>query len=106
MQTYGVKDPDALPPSLLMTLVAGLPEDSRTMRALSGRRVSSGDLLLAAAVDRLSLLVWFQTKDGTKGRNRPQSIVESLTREDKEERKAYSVPVDELEATIRRIRES
>ena len=75
------------------------------MRAFSGRRVASGDLLLAAAVDRLSLLVWFKTKDGLKGRNRPASLVERMTRAEKRE-EAYSVPVDELEETIRRIRES
>lgn len=106
MQVYHVEDPDALPPLLFATLVAGLPEDSRTMRALSGRRAAPGELLLAAAVDRLSLLVWFQTKDGLKGRNRPKSLVESMTREEKEEQKAFSVPVEEFDETIRKIRES
>lgn len=89
----------------LATLILGLHEDSRLMRALAGRHADSQSLLLAAAVDRLTTLVWFQTKDGAKGRNRPKSIVESLTREDRdEEEQAYSVPAEELEDAIRRIR--
>ena len=104
-QYYGILDASAVPPLTLATLTAGLPEDSRTMRAFSGRRASADELLLAAAVDRLSLLVWFKTKDGIKGRRRPASLGERMTRADKRE-EAYSVPVDELEETIRRIRES
>lgn len=75
------------------------------MRALSGRRAPQRDLLLAAAVDRLSTLVWFQTADGLKGRNRPKSVVERLLREDETE-KAYSVPAEELADAIRRIRDA
>ena len=37
-------------------------------------------------VDRLSLSLWLQTKDGQKGVNRPKSIVDQLTKPDKEER--------------------
>ena len=103
-EVYHITDADALQPSLLATLVYGLPDDSRLMRALSGRRYSSIEILIAAALDRLSTLIWFQTKDGLKGRNRPKSIVESMTREEKHE-KTYSVPVDEIEDALKRIRE-
>ena len=72
--------------------------------ALSNRKAQTRDLLLAAAVDRLTMLAWFQTKDGAKGRNRPKSIVERMLREDKP--RGYSVPAEKLEETIRRIRES
>lgn len=92
-----------MPPLLLMTLVHGLPEESRLKMALSGRRNRNRDLLLAAAVDRLSTLIWFQTKDGLKGRNRPKSILESMTREEKQE-EGYSVPVEEVDAALERIR--
>ena len=37
-------------------------------------------LLLASIVDRLSILVWFKTKDGQKGRNQPKSIVGSINK--------------------------
>lgn len=99
-------DMDALPNKLFATLALGLSEDSRFMRALSGSRARGRDLLLAAAVDRLSMLVWFQTKDGAKGRNRPKSIVETMTRQDTTTKKepGYSVPIDELAEAMARIR--
>ena len=97
---------DSLPIKLFATLAAGLPDDSRFMRAYSGSRARGRDLLLAAAVDRLSMLVWFQTKDGVKGRNRPKSIVEAMTRQDTTTKKepGYSVPIDELAEAMARIR--
>lgn len=41
--------------------------------------------LLASIVDRLSLSLWLQTKDGQKGVNRPMSIAAMLTKNNKEE---------------------
>lgn len=41
--------------------------------------------LLASIVDRLSLSLWLKTKDGQKGVNRPASIAELLTKNNKEE---------------------
>ena len=80
-ETYHVFDWKALRPSLAATLAVGLRDDSRIKMQLSGLHVPPDRLLLAAAVDRLSLLVWMETKDGQKGRNRPPSIVESMTTE-------------------------
>ena len=88
-EIYHVLDADALPPRLFATLALGLPDESRFKRALSGSRAGGRDLLLAAAVDRLSTLVWFQTKDGVKGRNRPKSIVESMMRKEEEKEQPY-----------------
>lgn len=77
-QTYGVLHYRDMPVTLLAALAAGLGEDSRIMRRLSGACTSSDTMLLAAAVDRLSLLCWMQTEDGQKGRNRPPSILSQL----------------------------
>lgn len=77
-ETYGVFDYRALPVSLLATLAAGLREDSRIKMRLSGSKVPRRDILLAAAVDRLSLLVWGMTEDAQKGRNRPDSLLDAL----------------------------
>ncbi|QBX26553.1 hypothetical protein Javan330_0016 [Streptococcus phage Javan330] len=41
--------------------------------------------LLASIVDRLSLSLWLQTKDGQKGVNRPASIADQLIKRDKSE---------------------
>lgn len=81
-QTYGILHYRETPVPLLAALVAGLGEDSRIGKKMQGAAAKIDTLLLAAAVDRLSLLVWAQTEDGHKGRNRPKSILETLTKPD------------------------
>ena len=77
-ETYGILDYKALPVPLLATLCSGLRETSRIKLRLSGMSVPSDVMLLAAAVDKLAWLVWAQTTDGQKGRNRPESVLEEL----------------------------
>lgn len=77
-ETYGIYDLQALPVSLSATLAAGLRESSRIKMKMSGTKVPKCELLLAAIVDRLSVLLWFQTKNAQNGYNRPRSIVEVL----------------------------
>lgn len=84
-ETYGIFDYRALPATLLATLAVGLREDSRIKIRLSGSKVSRSEMLLAAAVDRLSLLVWFMTEDGQQGRGRPMSILDILMGKEKPE---------------------
>ncbi len=57
----------------------GLKDDSRIKMKLNGMEVPFETMLLASAVDRLSTLVWQQTKDGMDGKNYPLSIVAMLT---------------------------
>lgn len=49
------------------------------MMILSEQKVPTDTLLNAMIADRLNILVWMKTKDGSKGRNRPKSIVDALT---------------------------
>lgn len=77
-ETYHVLDWRALPVRLAAVLAAGLPETSRTRMKLAGTKTPTPLLMQAAMVDRLSLLVWMQTKDGQKNRRRPKSIAEML----------------------------
>lgn len=77
-ETYGIFDMRALPASLLATLAAGLRENSRIKTILYGEPVTRSDAMLAAAVDRLSMLVWFLSEDGKKGANRPKSVLDAL----------------------------
>ena len=77
-ETYGVFDLRALPVPTLAVLAAGLREDSRIKTRLSGVSVPRKDLLIAAAVDRLSLLVWGMSEDAKRGTNRPKSLVAAL----------------------------
>lgn len=78
-ETYHVLEMDSLPVSLLATLAAGLREDSRSRILLSGTSARLDTVLLAAAVDKLSLLVWAQTRDGQRGSNRPPSVLAAIT---------------------------
>ena len=56
-------------------LAANLPAQSRCMCALEpALEWGMQDHLLAEAVNMLRVLVWGQSKDGHKGRNRPKMI--------------------------------
>ena len=77
-ETYGVFDLSALPVPTLAVLATGLRDDSRIKMRLSGTSVPRRDLLLAAAVDRLSFLVWGMSEDAKRGTNRPKSLVAAL----------------------------
>ena len=82
-ETYGIYDIKAHPATRIALFSAGLRDNSRIKMKMSGRKVSDDLLLLAHAVDRLSLLVWAQTKDGQKNRHKPDSIADYLLHGDK-----------------------
>lgn len=60
--------------SLIATLSAGLPEDSRSMRIISGQKISRTELMLACLYDDFNTYLWSMTKDAKHGRNKPESI--------------------------------
>lgn len=103
-ETYHVLDWRALPIKLAATLAAGLRDDARIKLKLSRQKRPADLLLLAAAVDRLSALVWFKTKDGQKGVNRPVSMVEALTGEKTEEYVAFE-SIEDFNAARKRLME-
>lgn len=74
-ETYGIFDFEALPVSTLATLSVGLRDDSRIKMYMTGAKVSRSEILLAAAVDRLSMLWWAKTEDGQNNVNRPKSML-------------------------------
>lgn len=84
-ETYGIFDFRALPVPALATLCVGLREDSRIKMRLSGAKASRSETLLAAAVDRLSMLWWAKTEDGAKNVNRPRSLLAVITGEPEKE---------------------
>ena len=81
-ETYGIFDLRALPVPTLAVLACGLSADSRIKRKLAGVKAPTNTLLLACAVDRLSMIAWMQSKDGARTKNRPASILKSLLREE------------------------
>ena len=77
-ETYGVFDYRALPLQTVATLGLGLSYDSRISQKQAGIVVPFRTLLLAQAVDNLTVLCWLNSADGAKNRNRPQMITEQL----------------------------
>lgn len=77
-ETYHIQDYRQLPLSRVAVFVYGLGENSRVRSMMSGRKCGFDTFLLAHAVDSLSHLVWFKTKDGEKGKNRPFTISDKL----------------------------
>lgn len=82
-ETYGILEHRSLGARKLATLAAGLRENSRIKSKLSGQAFPHDTLLLASAVDMLSLLWWAQTEDGQHGQNRPASVLRLFTGEAK-----------------------
>lgn len=82
-ETYHITDYRALAPSLVATLCVGLPDFSRIKRRIAGIKIGLTDMLLALLVDGVNTLIWQNTKDGMKGRNRPESVYKRLTEEQK-----------------------
>lgn len=103
-ETYHILDYKGLPLRLAAALASGLRDGSRIKMAMSGATVGSDTALLAAAVDRLSLLVWSKTKDAEKGRNKPKSMLAMLLKDDrpKDDLEKFDT-AEEFEAARKRI---
>ena len=86
-ETYGIYDIGLLPVKTVAILCCGLRETSRIMMKINGMQIPTDILLLAHAIDRLSILVWQNTKDGSKGRNKPESMVDALLKASSKEKK-------------------
>lgn len=83
-ETYQIYDYKQLPLNEVAVFAYGLRDNSRIKQMMSDQIVPLETTLLASIVDRLSLSLWLQTKDGQKGVNRPASIAEMLTKNNKE----------------------
>ncbi|WP_173282881.1 MULTISPECIES: DUF5361 domain-containing protein [unclassified Streptococcus] len=83
-ETYQIYDYKQLPLNEVAVFAYGLRDNSRIKQMMSDQIVPLETTLLANIVDRLSLSLWLQTKDGQKGTNRPASIAGMLTKNHKE----------------------
>lgn len=83
-ETYHIYDYRSLPVRQAAVLAWGLSEDSRIKRQLSGAKAKQETLLLAAIMDRLSLLVWLHTEDAREGKNRPPLLLDQWYGADRE----------------------
>ena len=84
-ETYQVYDYKQLPLQTVAVFAYGLKDDSRIKQLLSDQIAPVERVLLASMVDRLSMLLWIQSKDGQKRVNRPASIADQLIKRDKSE---------------------
>ena len=103
-ETYQILDYKGLPLRLAAVLASGLRDESRIKMKLSGSHIDKTTALLAAAVDRLSMLVWAKTKDAEHNRNRPKSMLAMLLKTDgpKEDLETFDTAED-FEAARKRI---
>ena len=103
-ETYHVYNWRALPPFTAAALAVGLRDSSRIKMRLSGARYRTETLLLAGIADRLSILIWQNTEDGRKGRNKPKMIVEQMQKPAaKPDTEVYNT-AEEYEAAREKIR--
>lgn len=65
-------------PFLCARLAAGLRDDSRIKMKLSGAILSPRLALQASILDDLNIMIWQNTQNGVKGKNRPESILQKL----------------------------
>lgn len=77
-ETYHIYEYKELSPKKIALFSVGLRDNSRIKLKMSGMKHSLQTMLLAGIVDRLSLLVWQNTKDGADGNNVPHSILDAL----------------------------
>lgn len=101
-ETYGIFHFDQIPLSLLSVLAVGLHADARIHKVMSGQKIDTSLLLLAGIFDHTALLLWAQTKDGQKGRNRPKSLLQSFTKEKSKDITGYRT-AEEFEKTRKKI---
>lgn len=102
-QQYHITNMWELPPETAAVLAKGLDRDSRIMRRMAGSDLTLQEMLLAAGVDALNLILWTKTKDAEKGRKRPKSVLMEMTKEEKEEKKdngilAFDTPEEWMKA--------
>ena len=94
-ETYGVFDYRSLPLKTVAALSVGLRANSRIKMKINHMDLEPEAYLLSAIADRLSILVWRQTKDGVEGINPPELILNSLV--EKENKSIGFETADEFE---------
>lgn len=77
-ETYHIYNYKELPPTRVALFCVGLRENSRIKMKLNNLKIPLETMLEASILDRLSLLLWSQSKDAQKGKNKPESVYEML----------------------------
>lgn len=104
-ETYQIYDYRQLPLQMVAVFSYGLRDDSRIKMSISKQSVPLDTLLLAGVSDRLAMLLWSKTVDAEKGRNKPDSIFDSLTNFKKESSQLTFASGEEFEQMRQKILE-
>ena len=100
-ETYGIFDMFSYKPSLIADFFAGLGEDSRTVRAMTGRNYDAKTLMLASIADGVNLLHWRLSNGEAQ---RPASFVMALTGQPETKEEVGFASPDEFEAALKALR--
>lgn len=90
-EIYRMYDYRVLPPHTAAVLACGLGKGSRTKLKLSGNKYTLSETIAMLIYDSVNTLVWFNSKDGQKNRNRPASLFQKLVCSHKTEQEEQSV---------------
>ena len=100
-ETYQIYDMYALPVERLAIFSIGLRDNSRIKMKLAKTPLPIETMLSMSVVDKLNLLIWQNTADGKKGRNKPKSILQNFL-EPKQNVRSFRT-IEEFEAERARI---
>lgn len=78
-ETYHIYNYRQLPINLVAVFSYGLKDDSRIKMIMNDQNISLENMLLAGISDKVGLLLWMNSKDGQKNKNRPAPLLELLT---------------------------
>lgn len=104
-ETYNIYDYEQLPLKKVAVFSYGLKDDSRIKMKLNGQKTPLDTLILAGISDKVNSLVWFQTEDGQKGRNRPKSLADTLINYGKNDEKDDDMVVFHSGEDFERLRQ-
>lgn len=104
-ETYNIYDYEQLPLKKVAVFSYGLKDDSRIKMKLNGQTTPLDTLILAGISDKVNSLVWFQTEDGQKGRNRPKSLADTLINYGKNDEKDDDMVVFHSGEDFERLRQ-
>lgn len=88
-ETYHVYDYKSLPCRVVGTFACGLRNDSRIIMKLTKQRIDTNQLILASILDNTRMLLWINSEDGRKNKNRPESIARKLVEGDTKDTQAF-----------------
>lgn len=93
-ETYNIYNYKELPCSRVALFAIGLRENSRIKIKMSNMKYSLETTMMAAILDRLSILIWFNSEDGRKGINKPTMITErmNITKDSDKDVVAFDTP--------------